>query len=105
MNASSRAGQRVVLVVVCLLLQARLMHADDVIVMTSGAFAAAHLALAPGFKRATKDRVVTAATSTGVGTEAISARLGRGEPADVIILPAEALDDLIKKGLVVAGSR
>lgn len=79
--------------------------ADDIVVMTSGAFTATYLELGPGFERATGHRLVTATTSTGVGADAIPARLSRREPADVIILPAEALDDLERKGLVQQGSR
>ena len=41
----------------------------------------------------------------GNGPETIPNRLQRGEPADVVILAADALDDLIKQGRVVAGSR
>jgi molybdate transport system substrate-binding protein len=79
--------------------------ADDVVVMTSGAFTAAYLALGPEFERSTGHRLITATTSMGTGPEAIPARLARGEAADVIILPAEALGDLIRRGLVVAASR
>jgi molybdate transport system substrate-binding protein len=80
--------------------------AGDIRVMTSGAFAAAHVALAPQFERTAKDeKVITVTTSTGVGAEAIPNRLERGEAADVIILPEAALDALIKDGLVAAGSK
>jgi len=36
---------------------------------------------------------------------AIPVRLQRGEPADVVIMVADALDELIKQGKVVAGTR
>jgi hypothetical protein len=36
--------------------------------MTNGAFAAAHLELAPRFERATGHRIVTAAITVGVGS-------------------------------------
>ena len=45
--------------------------ADDVTVMTSGAFTAAYLELAPRFERATGHTLVTATTSMGVGQESI----------------------------------
>jgi molybdate transport system substrate-binding protein len=41
----------------------------------------------------------------GSAPDSIPSRLKRGEPVDVVILAAAALDDLIKQGKVVAGSR
>ena len=73
--------------------------------MTSGTFTAAHLELAPDFERSTKITVATAATSLGVGADSIPSRLQRGEPVDVVIVAADTLDDMIKNGLVVAGTR
>jgi molybdate transport system substrate-binding protein len=73
--------------------------------MTSGTFTAAHLELARDFERSTKTKVTTATTSMGVGAESIPNRLQRGETADVVIVASEALDDLIKSGRVIAGSR
>jgi len=74
--------------------------------MTSGAFTAAYLELVPEFERATRNKVVTSfGGSLGNRPETIPNRLQRGEPADVVILAASALDDLIKQGKVVAGSR
>jgi molybdate transport system substrate-binding protein len=51
--------------------------ADEIRVMTSGAFAAAHLQLAPEFERATGHHIVTETTSMGTGATGIAARLGR----------------------------
>lgn len=79
--------------------------ADEVRVMTSGGYAAPHLALVAPFERATANRVVTVTTSTGIGTDAIPNRIRRGEPVDVVILSDSAIDDLIKEGLIVAGSK
>jgi len=79
--------------------------ADDIVVMTSGAFTAAYLELAPSFEHATKHKLITATTTMGTGAESIPNRLARGERADVVIVAAEALDDLIKAGRIVAGSR
>ena len=81
------------------------LQADEVRVMTSGGFAAPHLQLISPFERATKHKVVTDATSTGIGEDSISSRLRRGELVDVVILADAALDELIKEGRVVAGSR
>ena len=73
---------------------------------TSGAFTAAYLELVPQFERATRHKVVTAfGASIGPAPTAIPNRLQRGEPIDVVILAASALDDLIKDGKVAAGSR
>ena len=88
------------LFVVCLLFQAQTKYAGDLIVMTSGTFTAAHLALAPDFERSTKVKVTTAATSQGVGADSIPSRVRRGEPVDVVIMAADAVDALIKEGLV-----
>lgn len=99
------SAARTALLIVVLLLQARAAHADDVVVMTSGAFTAAYLELAGGFERASKHRLVTAATSMGTGADSIPRRLARGESVDVVIVAADALDALIKEGLVVPGSR
>ena len=77
----------------------------DIRVMTSGAFAAAHLELSPRFAKASQEMIVTVTTSTGVGAESIPNRLQRGEAADVVILPDDALNQLIKDGLIVAGTK
>src|SRR4029453_17001565 len=79
---------------------------EEIKVMTSGAFTAAYLELVPEFERATRNKVVTSfGGSLGNGPETIPNRLQRGEPADIVILAAAALDDLIKQGKVVPGSR
>ena len=94
----------IVLLVVCLLLQAQA-RPQPVVVMTSGTFTAAHLELAPEFERSAMTKVSTATTSMGVGADSIPSRLKRGDTADVVIVNADSLDDLIKEGLIVANSR
>ena len=89
---------------VCLLVQAQTQPAE-LVVMTSGTFTAAHLELAPEFERSAMAKVSTATTSMGVGADSIPNRLKRGDAADVVIVNAQALDDLIKDGLVIANSR
>ena len=80
--------------------------ADEIRVMTSGGFTAAHQALAQDFERATGRTVVTIyGASMGSGETTIPRRLERGEPADVVILAASALDDLAARGLVLAETR
>jgi molybdate transport system substrate-binding protein len=73
--------------------------------MTSGAFTAAYLELAPKFERDTKSKVVTLATSMGVGADSIPSRLERGETVEIVIVADAALDEMIRAGRVVAGSR
>lgn len=92
------------LFVACLLLQAQTTPLE-LVVMTSGTFTAAHLELAVDFERSTNTKVTTATTSMGVGADSIPSRLKRGEIADVVIVAADSLEDLIKDGVVIAGSR
>src|SRR5262245_39102135 len=97
MRSSFQARRRaVVLAAVLLLCQPHALFADDIVVMTSGAFTAAYLELVPAYEQSTKYKLVTAATSMGTGAESIPNRLQRREPADVVIVAGEALDDLIK---------
>jgi molybdate transport system substrate-binding protein len=78
----------------------------EIKVMTSGGFTEAYNKLTPEFERATQNKVVTAyGASMGGAPDSIPSRLKRGEPVDVVILAAPALDDLIQQGKVVAGSR
>ena len=79
--------------------------ADELHVMTSGAFTAAYLTLAPEFERATGHRLIVDATSMGVGATGIPARLARAEVVDVVIVAAQDLEPLIAAGLVRPGSR
>ncbi len=81
-------------------------YGAEIRVMTSGAFTAAYLQLVPEFERTTHDNVLTAyGASMGNAPDSIPSRLQRGEPVDVVILAAAALDELIKQGRVVSGSR
>jgi molybdate transport system substrate-binding protein len=81
-------------------------QASEVHVMISGGLSAAYNTLVPEFEKATGNKVVTAyGPSMGTTVNAIPTRLDRGEPADVLILVGYALDDLIKQGKAVAGSR
>lgn len=74
--------------------------------MTSGGFTAPYLELVPAFEQSSKQKVITSfGASMGGAPDSIPSRLERGEPVDVVILAAPALDDLIKQGKVVPGSR
>src|SRR5579871_4976487 len=81
-------------------------QAAEVHVMISGGLSAAYNALVPEFEKATGNKVITAyGPSMGTTQNAIPVRLARGEPADVLILVGYALDDLIKQGKAVPGSK
>jgi molybdate transport system substrate-binding protein len=75
-------------------------------VVSSGGFAAAYRTLAPDFEHSSGDTLVTGwGPSMGDTQDAVPARLKRGEKIDVLIMVGYALDDLIKQGKVIAGSR
>ena len=80
-------------------------QADEIRVMTSGATAAAYVALVPEFERTARHTIKTEATSTGVGVDAIPARVRRGDLVDVVILSRAAVDELIRDGKVAGDSR
>ncbi|AUT61126.1 substrate-binding domain-containing protein [Paraburkholderia terrae] len=81
-------------------------QAADLHVMSSGGFTAAYKLLGPRFASTTGNTLDTAlGPSMGKSPEAIPNRLERGEPADVVIMVGYALDDLIKEGKIVPGSR
>ena len=80
--------------------------AAEIHVMSSGGFTAAYRALIPAFEQRTGHKLVSAyGASMGDAPDAIPQRLARQEPADVVILAGSALDDLVRKGLAVEGSR
>jgi molybdate transport system substrate-binding protein len=92
--------------IVSILLYAGPAHGAEIKVMNSGGFAAAYRELAPEFERTTKNTLVTSwGASMGSAPDTIPSRLRRGEPADVLIMAGSALDELIKEGKVVPGSR
>ncbi|MGZ8265926.1 MAG: substrate-binding domain-containing protein [Burkholderiales bacterium] len=76
--------------------------ANDFIVMTSGAFTAAHLELIPQLERLTNKKIVTATTSMGTGESSLPNRLKRGEAADIVIVADAVLRRFIDEGLVLA---
>jgi ABC-type molybdate transport system substrate-binding protein len=80
--------------------------ADEIVVMTSGAFTAPFEVAAPWFERRMGHDVAGVfGASTGGAPDSIPARLARGERADAIIVSAQALDALIAAGEVEPGSR
>ena len=81
-------------------------QAAELHVMSSGGFTAAYKLLGPGFTASTGNTLDTIlGPSMGQSPEAIPNRLQRGEAADVVIMVGYALDELIKQGKVIPGSR
>ncbi len=80
-------------------------HAAELGVMTSGAFTAALLELKPVYEGKSGNKLTILTTTMGTGTASIPNRLERGEAADVVIVDDTSLEDLIARGLVVAGTR
>ena len=106
MKTTSIVSRTVALVAANIIIFAGTAFGAELNVMSSGGFTAAYRDLLPEFERATQNKVVTAyGASMGGAPDSIPSRLQRGEPADVVILAAPALDELIKQGKVVAGSR
>ena len=88
------------------LLFSEMADAAEIKVMISGGFRAAFLSLIPEFERASGHKVVTInGGSAGTSNNSIPKRLQRGETADLVIMGDDALDELIKQGMVVTGSR
>ena len=97
--------RKAALVVAFALFLASAADAGDIKVMTSGAFTAPYLELSPRFERASKEKLVTLTTTMGVGVDSIPNRIARGEAVDVVIVASASLDELIRDGRVVAGSK
>lgn len=74
--------------------------------MSSGGFTAAYRELVSACEAKIGHKIVSAyGASMGAAPDAIPNRLARGEPADVLILAAGALDKLAADGKAVPGSR
>lgn len=80
--------------------------AADIRVISSGGFAQAYKNLAPAYEKATGDKLVSGwGPSMGTTTNAIPVRMARGEEIDVVIMVGDSLDNLMKEGKLVAGSK
>jgi molybdate transport system substrate-binding protein len=75
--------------------------AAELKVLTAGAFKEILLALVPGFERATGHKVVLDNATAGVLTK----RIESGEAFDLAVLGPSAIDELIAKGKIAAGTR
>ena len=79
---------------------------NEIRIMTSGAFTAAHKELIPQVERLTGKTVVTVTTSLGTGETSIPNRLKRGDVVDVVIVADDLLRQLIADGVVLeAGAK
>ena len=84
-----------------LLIFAGMANAVEIKVLASNAIKEAYLELVPGFEKATEHRVAT----TWAGTNDIMKRMQAGETFDLVIMAGPSIDELIKQGKIVAGSR
>jgi molybdate transport system substrate-binding protein len=75
--------------------------AAEIKVLHGGAFTQMMTAIVPDFEKATGNKVVTERDTVGALMKAIEG----GASFDMAVLTPEAIDELIKKGRVVAGSR
>ena len=74
-------------------------------VIISGGFSGPYEKLLPQFERTTGIKVATGSgASQGSGPQTIAAQLARGEPADVVILSREGLEELIAAKRIAAGT-
>jgi molybdate transport system substrate-binding protein len=91
--------------ILTLLFLRSVIFAEEIKVMTSGAFTAAYRELVPQFEKKTHSKIVTSyGPSMGGEPDSIPMRMARGEPVDVVILARQGLDDLVKNGKVLPGS-
>ena len=76
-------------------------HADEIRVLSTQGVEGAYRELVPQFEKASGHKVTTIYT----GTLDAQRRISAGESYDLVIMAAPAIDDLIKSGKVVPGSR
>jgi molybdate transport system substrate-binding protein len=75
--------------------------AAEIKVLSSNAIKETYLELVPGFERVTEHKVAT----IWAGTVEIMKRMQAGETFDLIIMAGPSLDELVKLGKIVPGSR
>ena len=76
-------------------------HATEIKVMASAALKEAYLELVPGFERASGHKV----TTSWVPSVQMMQRLKGGETTDLVIISADALEELIEAGVIARNSR
>ena len=75
--------------------------AADITVIGSPGTRAPYNLLVPSFEQASGNKV----TTTWGGVNEVAKRVAGGETADVVMLPAAQIDDLIRQGKIIADSR
>jgi molybdate transport system substrate-binding protein len=80
---------------------AQIAAAAEVKVLSAGAYKQVVLALQPDFEKQTGHKLVVDNDTVG----ALAKRIEDGEAFDVVVVSPAAIDDLIKKGKVAAGTR
>jgi molybdate transport system substrate-binding protein len=75
--------------------------AAEIKVLGSPGTRAPYTQLVPGFEKASGNKV----TTTWGGVTEVAKRVAGGEVADVIMLPAAQIDDLIRQGKLIAATR
>jgi molybdate transport system substrate-binding protein len=93
--ASAKLGAAAVM------MAAGIANAAEIKVIGSPGTRAPYTLLVPAFEKATGHKVMT----TWGGVNAVAKRVADGEIADVVMLPAPQIDDLIKRGKLVAETR
>jgi molybdate transport system substrate-binding protein len=83
------------------LLFTAMVHADEIRVLSTQATEEAYRELVPQFEKASGHKVTTVFT----GTLDANKRLAAGETYDLLIMSAPSIDEHIKAGKVVPGSR
>ena len=76
-------------------------QAAELRVLTSGAIKAALADIKPLFEQASEHKLIITSDTSG----RIAKRIAEGEETDLIIVTSSGIDDLIKQGKVVAGSK
>jgi molybdate transport system substrate-binding protein len=89
------------LIAACAMLASGAAYAAEIKVISTRATEEFYRELVAEFERASGHTV----TTTFTGTEALQQRIAAGETYDVIIMIDEAIDEYIRSGKVVAGSR
>src|SRR5215813_8795314 len=87
--------------IVSTIVMAGIANAAEIKVIGSPGTREPYTLLIPSFEKATGHKV----TTTWGGVTAVAKRVADGEIADVVMLPAAQIDDLIKQGKLIADSR
>jgi molybdate transport system substrate-binding protein len=111
--SGARHAKPLAALLACMIFAAAAVHAAEVNapaapikVVTSGAFTAAFVELAPMYEKAAHVKLdVGFGPSMGATHNAIPVRLARNEAIDVVIMAAPGLEPLVKQGKIRADSR